>query len=73
MMPIDLAEDTFRVLTTDLLAVDYVSLMRMLETRALQPEAFAVGFCDAQVVALRRRDPAFANSPVASICSFQNP
>ena len=35
-MPIDHAQDTVRVLTTELLAVDYVSLMRMLEARALQ-------------------------------------
>ena len=61
MMPIDQLQDTFRVLTTDLLAVDYVSLMRMLEARALQAGAFAVDFTDAQVVALRRREPAFAS------------
>jgi N-acetylglucosaminyldiphosphoundecaprenol N-acetyl-beta-D-mannosaminyltransferase len=60
MMPINQAKDTFRILTTDLLAVDYVSLMRILESRALEAGAFAVDFGDAQVVVLRRRDPAFA-------------
>lgn len=61
MMPIDLAQDTFRVLTTDLLATDYAGLIRILEIRALQAGAFAVDFSDTQLVALRRRDQAFAN------------
>jgi N-acetylglucosaminyldiphosphoundecaprenol N-acetyl-beta-D-mannosaminyltransferase len=60
-MPTDLAQDTFRLLTTDLLATDYASLIRLLESRALQAGAFAVDFCDTQLVALRRRDQAFAN------------
>ena len=61
MIPIDPAQDTFRVLTTDLLATDYLGLMRTLETRASQAGAFAVDFSDARVVALRLRDPAFAD------------
>ncbi len=59
-MPIDHAQDTVRVLTTELLAVDYVSLMHMLEARALQAGACAVNFSDTSVVALRHRNPAFA-------------
>jgi len=61
MMPIDPARETFRVLTTDLLATDYERLIRILEIRALQTGAFAVDFSDTQVVALRRHDPAFAS------------
>ncbi|HEY5743030.1 MAG TPA: WecB/TagA/CpsF family glycosyltransferase [Terrimicrobiaceae bacterium] len=59
-MPIDLAEDSFRVLTTDLLATGYTRLTRLLEIRALETGAFAVDFSDSQLVVLRRRDHAFA-------------
>ena len=53
-------EDTFRVLTSDLLATDYERLIRDLETRAVQPGVSAVDFSDTQFVVLRQHDPAFA-------------
>ena len=53
-------EDTFRVLTSDLLATDYDRLIRDLETRAVQPGVIAVDFSDTQFVVLRQHDDAFA-------------
>jgi hypothetical protein len=40
MMPIDQAQDSSRLLTTDLLAVDCRGLIEILETGALQTAAF---------------------------------
>jgi N-acetylglucosaminyldiphosphoundecaprenol N-acetyl-beta-D-mannosaminyltransferase len=55
-----LVEDTFRVLTSDLLATAYDRLIRDLETRAVQPGVIAVDFSDTRFVVLRQHDDAFA-------------
>jgi hypothetical protein len=51
MMPIHQAQDSSRLLTTDLLAVDCRGLIEILETGALQTAAFPEDFNQSHRVA----------------------
>jgi N-acetylglucosaminyldiphosphoundecaprenol N-acetyl-beta-D-mannosaminyltransferase len=61
MKRLSTGENTFYVLTSDLLEIDSEQLIGELERRAAQPGAFAVNFCDTEFVLLRHSDAAFAH------------